>query len=107
MDPYLLSLLTHPGILALHGDSLQSPARRIITREDLQVWRRELAGGRQAVAIFNMSDTWLLDSLNLEEAGIELPAMIRDVWREEELKCLNGLLPFRLPPHSVLLLTLE
>jgi hypothetical protein len=85
LDEFTLNLLTNDEALALDQDPLGKQAIPVITEGDIQVWVKELADGNKAFGIFNLGDSTVTYSLDLNKTGIREQATLRDLWRQQEL----------------------
>jgi len=104
LDAFTRSLLTNDEVIAVDQDPSGQAARRVLDRDDWQVWVRELADGRRAVGIFNFGGAFR----RLELAG-RIPELatgvpLRDLWRQKDLAPLRSGFEAAVPAHGVLLL---
>ncbi len=108
MSPAARDILTAPAVIAIDQDPLgrqgycigQSPHR-------WEVWRKVLADGSQAVALFNRADraTWLIP-LSWESLGLHdrRPAIVRDLWTGEDIGEFTRAYADTVGPHACKLL---
>merc|ERR1740117_2674175 len=65
------SILRNPEVIAVDQDPLVRQARRVYNTNGLQVWRKDLADGSVAVALYNANDPGITGKIPLvfEEVG--------------------------------------
>jgi alpha-galactosidase len=87
MDPVTLATLTNPEIIAINQDALGKQGIRKIKNEAYQIWEKELANGRKAVAFLNTTDNNIKIPANKEtKPYLASKKNIRDVWEHKNLK---------------------
>jgi alpha-galactosidase len=104
LDAFTRNLLTNDEVIAVDQDPLGSAARRILDRDDWQVWVRPLADGRQAIGVFNLGTEFRTLALDPAELGLTADAPLRDLWRQRSAGRLHAGYAARVPAHGVLLL---
>lgn len=105
-SPETIAILTNREVIAIDQDPLGRSGRRVVRRGPLEVWKRELEGGRTAVALFNRGETPATVETTLAELGIEGAQNARDVWRGRDLGELDARIAAEVEPHGVMLLLL-
>lgn len=70
-----LDVLANPRLVAIDQDSLGKQAARIQQTAGVDLWTRELSGGRQAIAVFNTGNSTQSVTLSLGQ-----DAALTDVW---------------------------
>jgi alpha-galactosidase len=90
MDPFTLATLTNREIIAINQDVLGKQGVRRVKNETYQIWEKELANGRKAVAFLNTVDSNI--KISDEETKLYLASKksIRDVWGDENIKIDNS-----------------
>jgi len=101
LDKFTLSLLTNDEVIAINQDELGKEARQYVKKDGYQIWVKELAGGRKAIGLFNLSDKYQTISLPKTDAVLKGYTKIRDAWRQQNLTAVSG----KVAPHGVLLVT--
>lgn len=94
-------LLENRGVIAIDQDRLGKQGVAVRKAGNIEVWRKQLADGAVAVALFNrgaVSDTAMLQPA---DAGTENSAPDWDVWRGENV---DPAKPLTIPAHGVILL---
>jgi alpha-galactosidase len=105
LDAFTRNLLANDEVIAIDQDVLGRAAHKVWSGDGFEIWARELADGRNAVGVFNFGPRY--SRLALADRVSELPdgAMLRDVWRQQDLGKLAKGRSFGIPSHGVLLLT--
>ncbi len=104
LDPFTLNLLTNDEVIAVDQDPLGTAARRVLNRDDWEVWVRPLADGRKAIGVFNLGSEFRTLAIDPAELGLEADAPLRDLWRQQAAGTLRAGYAARVPAHGVLLL---
>ncbi len=103
----VLDILTNADVIAIDQDQAGKQGRRIWKAGDQEAWIRELAGGAQALAIFNRAGKDANVTLNWSDLGIrKAPKSARDLWLHREVRLGKTGYSGNLPAHGVLLLRL-
>ncbi|WEK33941.1 MAG: putative Ig domain-containing protein [Candidatus Pseudobacter hemicellulosilyticus] len=107
LDDYTLNLLTNAEVIAVNQDPLGRQARRVVDKDDQQVWVKQLEDGSYAVGIFNLSKEDRTQTI--EWAALELPGKVslRDLWRQKDLGISDGRYEVKVPSHGVVLLKVK
>lgn len=104
LDDFTLNLLTNTEVLAINQDPLGKAARRIYNKDRIQVWKRTLADGSSALAVYNLSDVARDVNIPLVELGYPNAVKLRDLWRQQDLKPVVGSLTLKqLPIHGCMM----
>jgi alpha-galactosidase len=104
LDDFTINLLTNDEVLAIDQDALARPAVRILDKDQLQVWIKELEDGSKAVGIFNLSDSSLQPTINFSTIKLAAELKLRDVWKQKDLGSYKRSFIAAIPAHGVLLL---
>jgi alpha-galactosidase len=103
----VLDILTDADVIAIDQDRAGTPGRRIWKAGDQEAWIRELAGGAQALAIFNRAGKDANVTLNWSDLGMKkAPKTARDLWLHKEVRLGKTGYSGNLPGHGVVLLRL-
>lgn len=70
-----IAVLANPRLVAIDQDSLGQQAARVQQTGGVDLWTRELSGGRQAIAVFNTGNATAIVTLHLGD-----DAALTDVW---------------------------
>ena len=79
--PAAAALLDHDEVIAIDQDALGVQGRPLSRRDGLEVWRKPLAGGAVAIALFNRTGAPTAIALPDRPAA----AHLRDVWNRRDL----------------------
>jgi hypothetical protein len=104
LDDFTLNLLNNDEVLAIDQDALAKPAKKILDKNHLQVWTKELEDGSHAIAIFNLDDKANKQQINFSDVQLSGTLKLRDLWRQKELGVFTNSYSVSIPPHGVLLL---
>jgi hypothetical protein len=103
-DPWMLSLLTNPEVLAVHRES---SANRPVSRDGTSIaWAANGRAGGVYVALFNIGDGPAAVSASWNELGLSGSKSVRDLWKRQEAGRAAGKVERMLPPHGSALLEL-
>ncbi len=106
LDPFTLNLLTNDEVLAINQDPLGQQATRIFHNEDYEVWSKDLADGRKAVAVFNKTKRVLPVPVSFNSLCLEGKWMLRDLWTKQDLGLVRNHFELRTRPHGSRMVTL-
>lgn len=95
------ALLENREVIAIDQDPRGVQGRPVRKDGDREVWRKELADGAVAVALFNRGDTPAEMTLHLGDAGLRQIVAARDLWQGRPV---SPGASFMVPPHGALLL---
>ncbi len=104
LDEFTLNLLENPEIIAIDQDQLGRQAKKLIDKNDFEVWIKPMADGSHIIGIFNMHKNYAFYHLKLSDAGIKAPSTLRDVWQQKNLGRHLSNISFNIPPHGVRLI---
>jgi alpha-galactosidase len=102
-DQFTLNLLTNDEVLAVDQDSLGLAARQVSNKDSIQIWKKPLADGGFAVGLFNLSSAYKAVLLDPSQIGLSEYTRIRDLWIQENVARVGGMVSGKIPPHGVLL----
>jgi len=105
-SPETTALLTNRAVIAIDQDPLGRAGRRVVQRDPLEAWTRQLDGKRTAVALFNRGETPAKLEATFAELGIAGRASALDAWSGRSLGTLDGKIAADVEPHGVVLLVL-
>ncbi len=105
MDPWTLSLLTNPEMLAINQDPLGAQGIRITQNGPLEFWAKHLAGGALAIALFNRGpNDGTMVAAAWRKLGLPARCVVRDVWNNSSLGEHNGWISLPVASHGAKLL---
>ena len=105
MTPVIRDMLTNREVIAIDQDKDGKQGRRRWKSGEQEIWVRPLAGGAQAVGLFNRAAEEA--KITASWADLEIgrpPSQIRDVWAHTNLKADGAQLSASVPGHGVILL---
>ena len=104
MDPQTESLLTNRDLLSLLDP--ERFRRQVRRNADSAVWMSTArqAGGRLAVALFNLQDQEAEVSVSEDELFVPLPAQMKECWSGTHVCPVNGSITRKLPAHGAAVL---
>ena len=106
LDDWTLSLLTNDEVIRINQDPLGNPIHRISQQGKGELWMKKLRNG-VAVGFFNRGDVSATVTLNLKDVGLTKGAVLRDMWKHQNIVCDSGSYSANLSPHGVLLLVAQ
>lgn len=106
LDPFTINLLTNDEVLAVNQDPLGQQASRIFHNEEYEVWSRDLADGRKAVAVFNKTKRILPVPVSLRSLCMDGKWMLRDLWSQQDVGLVRNHFELRTQPHGARMMTL-
>jgi len=105
MPPAIGDMLTNREVIAIDQDKDGKQGRRRWKSGEQEIWLRPLAGGAQAVGLFNRAAEEA--KITVSWADLEFrspPKHIRDVWAHADLRADGAKLNASVPGHGVILL---
>ena len=104
LDDFTLNLLNNDEVISIDQDALAKPAKKMLDKNQIQVWTKELEDGSRAIAIFNLDDKANKQQINFSEIQLPASLKLRDLWRQKDLGVFANSYSVSIPPHGVLLL---
>ena len=102
MSPSIAAILTNRDVIAVDQDREGKQGRRINKSGGQEIWARSLAGGEQAVALFNRGPAGAEMTVRWSELGLEsVPSHVRDLWTHTELNLHDQKFVATVPSHGV------
>lgn len=99
-------ILTNRDVIAIDQDKLGKQGRRLWAEGPLELWTRDLAGGKCALAFFNRGESTLAFDPKMTSLSSAQGKRFRDLWTKQSLT-LNSSTQIVVPSHGVLLLREE
>jgi alpha-galactosidase len=97
------SLLTNDAVLGVNQDSLGAPGVLVSPRGMQEAWKKPLADGSLAVALFNRASELKQVSVTWKGLGLEGVKSVRDLWSGKDVAIAGDGLEMDLPPHGSML----
>jgi hypothetical protein len=102
-DSWTLALLTNEEVLAVNQDALGNRAKRLSQQNNTEVWARDLADGRKAVALFNRGTQDATVSVTFAQLGLTGTPAVRDLWRKQDATGMTTGISVNVPHESALM----
>jgi len=106
MNQKTREILTNKDIISINQDPLGKQARRLINKDDWQVFVKPLEGGDYAIGILNTADKKRKFKLNLSSLELEGKYQLYDIWSKKNFRRTNKL-NFDVKVHETLTLKLS
>jgi alpha-galactosidase len=103
MTPETKAILMNRDVIALDQDELGLQGRRIWAEGPLEIWLKELSGGRAAIAFFNRGNSAMDFDPGLKVLRNFQGKHLWDLWTRKEL-VLDATTALRVQSHGILLL---
>lgn len=104
LDDFTLNLLTNDEVLAIDQDASGKQAYKLIDKDSVQVWVKELKDGNRAIGIFNLNSTLKKPEVNFTDIKVGNTLLLRDVWRQKDLGKFTNKFLCSIPAHGVVFL---
>ncbi len=105
-DTWTTALLTNEEVLAVDQDALGNRAKRISQQNSTEVWARDLADGRKAVALFNRATADATVSVTFSQLGVTGTPTVRDLWNKQDVTGMTTGISVNVPHESALMYTI-
>ncbi|HEY4354987.1 MAG TPA: glycoside hydrolase family 27 protein [Acidobacteriaceae bacterium] len=106
MTPETLATLSNKEVIAVDQDSLGEEGDRLSAEGPIEIWIRNLSGGRKAIGLFNLSAGPLNVKLPLKKLGWQT-AEARDLWQHKDLGAVHDGEGFPINERGVVMLVLK
>lgn len=103
MTPAISAILTNREVIAIDQDKAGKQGRRVWQSGDQEIWLRDLAGGDQALAVFNRAADQADVQVEWAKMGIKVPKRGRDLWGHKDVKFTSDALVTTVPGHGVVI----
>ena len=100
-----IAILTNREAIAVDQDPQGTQGTRVSGKGGAEIWVKPLAGGAQAIGLFNRDAAGAEMAFSWAEVGRSAgPASLRDLWRHEDLVPGGSGFSIRVPGHGVVML---
>jgi len=109
MKPEIKAILTNRDVIAIDQDKLGKQGSRVYSEGEVDVWKRQLAGGAVAIAVINAGDNRYSTHPfhpSLAKLGLHGPQSGKDLWTGKSITLREGQ-PIELARHDVLLVRID
>ncbi len=109
MTPEIHEILLNKEMIAVNQDPLGKQGSKVRDDGDQEVWVKQLNDGSRAVVLFNRSESAVQISVNWNEIGYpgHLKAVVRDLWKKENIGEYTNEYSDLVPPHGVVALRIS
>ena len=107
IDAFTLNLLTNDEVIEINQDPLGKQAGRVLKKDGLEIWVKDMEDGSKAVGIFNLTSTTEKVKADWSVLGLEGKQVVRDAWRQKDLGQFTGNFTADVAPHGVKLITIR
>ncbi|MGH9415786.1 MAG: glycoside hydrolase family 27 protein, partial [Terriglobales bacterium] len=90
MTSDIRAILTNREVIAVDQDTLGSQGWRVSQSGEQEVWKRPLAGGATAVALFNRAAAPAAMSVSWSALGLPASPKVRDLWKHQDVSAPGG-----------------
>jgi alpha-galactosidase len=97
------AILMNKDVIAIDQDALGRPGRRVWAEGPMEIWVKDLSGGKKAIAFFNRGESAMIFDPKLKELAGFRGKSLQNLWTREAL-VLGPTASLRVPKHGVLLL---
>ena len=103
LDDFTKGLLMNDDVLSVSQDPLGKSARRVVRRDDMDVWIRPISGPAHVVAVVNRFPYTRDIRLDFESVDLPRKAWVKDLWRRTCLGLNEGGVTFSIPGHACMM----
>ena len=104
MDAGTAAILLNNEVIAVDQDPLGTAGKRVSTMGDVEVWKRPLASGDFAVAVFNRSTQEISATFRWSSVGLGPSQAVRDLWAHADRGKTGEAFSGLVPAHGVIML---
>jgi len=106
MSPDIKAILLNKEVIAVDQDAEGSGGRRVSNSGDIEIWKKPLASGDTAIAIFNHSNQGMRAVVYWKTLGLSGSYAVRDLWAHKDLEKTTDAFSGAVPGHGVIMLRL-
>ena len=106
LDDFTKNILCNAEVIDVNQDKLGKQGYSIYNRDSIEIWKKELADGNTAIAIFNKHTDSSVANINWNELGYNNNYRVRDLWRQIDLGSISEIKSFDIPRHGCVMLKL-
>jgi alpha-galactosidase len=85
MTPEIHSILTNPEVIAIDQDAEGKQGKKIKRVGQVEFWKKPLAGGAVAIAVFNRGESTTTASFAWSDFGVTTPISVRNLWGRKDV----------------------
>jgi hypothetical protein len=102
-DSWTLALLTNEEVLAVNQDALGARGKRVSQPGTNEVWAKDLADGRKAVALFNRDTQDATIAVTFTQLDLTGTPVVRDLWNRKDATGMTSGISVNVPHESALM----
>jgi alpha-galactosidase len=107
MSPEILTILTNREVIAIDQDKDGTQGKQVWKSGEQEIWARSLAGGAQALALFNKATEPAKVTVRWADIGISGQWHMRDLWLHQDIDWPGPEYSATIPGHGVVMLRLS
>ncbi len=107
MDDDTAAILLNKEVIAVDQDTLGAAGKRVSTMGDVEVWKRPLASGDFAVAVFNRGNQETHAAFSWNAVGLGPSQAVRDIWAHADRGKTGEAFSGTVPAHGVIMLRIS
>ena len=107
MSPEILGILINRDVIAIDQDPLGKQATRVAKSGEIEIWKKTLTNGEEAVAIFNRGADEAKYEVRWADLGLARPSKARDLWSHQDITNAADAWPVVIPGHGTVLLRIS
>jgi alpha-galactosidase len=107
MSPEILSILTNREVIDVDQDKLGKQGKQAWKSGDQEVWTRSLAGGSQAVAMFNRATEPATIKIKWADLNLNGTWKAQELWTHQNVQLTVPDYSVTIPGHGVVMLRLS
>ena len=107
MNPEISAILQNKEVIAIDQDPLGAGGKRISTMGDIEIWKKPLASGDTAIAIFNHSNEEMRAVVSWDTLDVGKNLSVRDLWAHADRGTTAGAFSQPVTAHGVVMLRLH
>jgi alpha-galactosidase len=100
LDPVTRSIISNDEVISIDQDGLGKPAKKILDKNDIQIYIKELENGQKAIGVFNLGEKDTSICIHFDELGLQKSLIVRNVWEQRDLGRCNKTLGFFVSSHG-------
>ena len=104
MTPATLAILTNREVIAVDQDKAGKQGSQVWKSGDQEIWKRQLAGGDTALAIFNRGAAPAMVTRPWVELGIGPKSKVRNLWEHKPIVVEGTEYSAMIPGHGVVMM---
>ena len=104
MTPEAREILTNPEVIAIDQDPAGIQGHMILQEGPVVVMMKPMSDGSKAVGLFNREQGTVTVKVKFSDIGLHQIALVRDLWKREDLGRFHDSFSADVPEHGVILL---